>query len=114
MARQPDPVWGWKRPDADGWREYHAVGTRQTQDQLKKLKCGDRLFLKREPRRGFKSSISIYNSAGDWLGWIEEKHSVLIAPAMDQGLRLEAVSAVSPDPDAFLVGLWLLIRPVPE
>ena len=111
MPRQPDPTWGWKRPDDNGWHgEYHVVGTREVQEELRKLKRGDDLGLRREPKRGNKTAITVYAANGVRLGWLEEKDSAFLAPAMDTGLSLQAISAVSPSPDAYLVGLWILIR----
>ena len=112
-----DETWGWLKPDAEGWREIHVIGTRSGKDpdarqrELKRMTVGEPVFVRREPLgRQYKDNISVYSVREVQVGYLEEKRTKHLAPAMDRGLKIEAVSAVSPDPDAFLVGLWILAR----
>ncbi|WP_373886165.1 HIRAN domain-containing protein [Sphingobium sp. CFD-1] len=118
MARIQDPIWGWLRADAEGWRELHIVGTRSEdpdirQAEIKRITLGERIYLHREPSvRRYKNTIAVHSVRGIKVGYVKEKNSVLLAPAMDAGLELEAVSALDPTPDAYLVGLWINVREV--
>jgi hypothetical protein len=115
-----DGIWGWLRPDDEGWRQFHVVGTRSGKDpearqaEIKRIILDEPVYLRREPKgRKYKNTIAVYSARDVQVGYIEEKRAEMLAPAMDAGMRIEAVSAVSPSPDAYLVGLWIFVREVP-
>jgi hypothetical protein len=112
-------TWGWLRADTEGWREFHVVGTRSGKDpearqaEIKRIALNEPVYLRREPKgRKYKNTIAVYSVRDVQVGYIEEKRADLLAPAMDAGLQVEAVSAVTPSPEAYLVGLWIFVREV--
>lgn len=75
------------------------------------MTAGEPVILRREPKgRLYRNNIAVYSARGVEVGYLEERRNKHLAPAMDAGLQIEAVSSVSPDPNAFLVGLWILAR----
>ena len=67
--------------------DSYIAGTARLKDPapLQSLKAGDKLTLRREDSRFDDNTIAILNEAGEKLGLIPEKDSVIFARLMDAG-----------------------------
>ncbi len=110
------PIWGFIRADENGWRRLHVIGTRShepeiRQQEIKIIPCGEPITLRLEPKgRTYPHQINVYSARGVQVGYLKEEHAERVAKAIRAGVEFEAFSAVEPNPDAYLVGLWINAR----
>ena len=70
--------------------DTYIAGTSYLKDSkvLEKIKCGDKLLLRREDNKFDNNAILVFNEAKEKLGYVPERDNIVFARLMDAGKLL--------------------------